>query len=52
MQAARVVDAAWRDLESGLLEELQQEGFSRDQISLRQIVYIRYYGQLEDVEVE
>ena len=52
MQAAQVVGAAWQDLERELLEDLQQEGFSRDQISLRQIVYIRYYGQLDDVEVE
>jgi N-methylhydantoinase A/oxoprolinase/acetone carboxylase beta subunit len=29
-----------------------REGFRRDQIALRQIAYIRFYGQLEDVEVE
>jgi len=28
------------------------EGFKRKQITLRQVVYIRFYGQLEDVEVE
>jgi N-methylhydantoinase A/oxoprolinase/acetone carboxylase beta subunit len=52
MRAAQVVDTAWEDLEHELLAELQQEGFGRDQISLRQIVYIRYYGQLNYVEVE
>jgi N-methylhydantoinase A/oxoprolinase/acetone carboxylase beta subunit len=34
------------------MAELEGEGFGREQISLRQIAYIRYYGQLEDVEVE
>ncbi len=52
LQAAAVVSTAWQELELELLKELLSEGFSRDQISLRQIAYIRYYGQLEDVEVE
>ncbi len=52
LQAAAVVSTAWQELEEELLKELLSEGFSRDQISLRQIAYIRYYGQLEDVEVE
>jgi N-methylhydantoinase A/oxoprolinase/acetone carboxylase beta subunit len=52
MQAAEVLTTAWEELEQELLNELLAEGFSRDQISLRQIAYIRYYGQLEDVEVE
>lgn len=52
MQAGRLIDAAWRELEQELLAELLAEGFSRDQIQLRQIAYMRYYGQLEDVEVE
>jgi N-methylhydantoinase A/oxoprolinase/acetone carboxylase beta subunit len=51
-QAGAVVTAAWERLEEELLQELLGEGFRRDQISLRQIAYIRYYGQLEDVEVE
>jgi acetone carboxylase beta subunit len=52
MQAAGIVTAAWEALEAELLEELLGEGFRREQISLRQIAYLRYYGQLEDVEVE
>jgi N-methylhydantoinase A/oxoprolinase/acetone carboxylase beta subunit len=50
--ATQTIRGAWKDLEEELLKELLGEGFSRDQISLRQIAYIRYYGQLEDVEVE
>jgi N-methylhydantoinase A/oxoprolinase/acetone carboxylase beta subunit len=52
MQAATTVTTAWEGLEKELFEELLGEGFTRDQISLRQIAYIRFYGQLEDVEVE
>ena len=48
----RPVNDAWRELEDELLRELLDEGFSRDSISVRQVAYIRYYGQLEDVEVE
>jgi N-methylhydantoinase A/oxoprolinase/acetone carboxylase beta subunit len=50
MQTAQIVSQTWQELEDELFEELPQEGFSRDQISLRQIAYIRHYGQLEDVE--
>jgi acetone carboxylase beta subunit len=50
--AASVVTTAWRALEGELLAELESEGFGRGQISLRQIAYIRFYGQLNDVEVE
>ncbi|NQY90169.1 MAG: hydantoinase/oxoprolinase family protein [Deltaproteobacteria bacterium] len=46
------VAQAWRDLEGELLEELQKEGFTRDQITLNQVAYVRYFGQLEDVEVD
>ncbi|MCC6642054.1 MAG: hydantoinase/oxoprolinase family protein [Deltaproteobacteria bacterium] len=49
--AARSVTAAWQELETELLEELLKEGFSRDQVVLEQIAYMRYFGQLRDVEV-
>ena len=52
MHAARTITDAWQQLEGELLAELLGEGFGRDQISIRQIAYMRYYGQLEDVEVE
>jgi acetone carboxylase, beta subunit len=46
------VEQAWQSLEEDLLEELQSEGFSRKQITTKRVAYIRYYGQLEDVETE
>ena len=52
MQAASVVGAAWKGLEEELFDELLAEGFARDQISVRRIAYIRFYGHLDDVEVE
>jgi len=50
-QAAQIVSGAWQELEGQLLEELLGEGFTRDQISLRQIAYMKYYGHLDDLEV-
>ncbi|MFQ5666616.1 MAG: hydantoinase/oxoprolinase family protein [Candidatus Binatia bacterium] len=52
LRAGAIIDGAWHELEAELLKELRSEGFSRDQITLRQIAYLRYYGQLDDVEVE
>ncbi len=50
-QAAQTVSAAWEELEGQLLDELLGEGFTRDQVALRQQAYIRYYGHLDDLEV-
>lgn len=50
--AGRIITSTWEALEKELLEELTQEGFSRDRITFRQIAYVRYYGHLFDVEVE
>jgi N-methylhydantoinase A/oxoprolinase/acetone carboxylase beta subunit len=52
MYTAAAITGAWEALENQLLEELTGEGFSRDQIRLKQLVYMRYYGQLDDLEVE
>jgi N-methylhydantoinase A/oxoprolinase/acetone carboxylase beta subunit len=46
------VSGAWDALEAELREELEVEGFSEDQISISRVVYMKYYGQLDDVEVE
>ena len=49
--AGQMVSAAWEELETQLLDELIAEGFTRDQISLRQIVYMKYFGHLDDLEI-
>jgi acetone carboxylase beta subunit len=46
------INAAWQGLEDDLVKELLGEGFSRDQISVERIVYMKYYGVLDDTEVE
>jgi len=52
MYTATTITGAWEALETQLLEELTAEGFSRDQIKLKRFIYMRYYGQLDDLEVE
>ena len=49
--AGQTVSAAWEELETQLLDELMAEGFTRDQITLRQIVYMKFFGHLDDLEI-
>ncbi len=46
------ISDAWQTLEAELREELEKEGFEQSQISISRVVYMKYYGQLDDVEVE
>jgi acetone carboxylase beta subunit len=46
------ITGAWKELEAELREELKVEGFDQSQISISRVVYMKYYGQLDDVEVE
>ncbi|MEZ5171314.1 MAG: hydantoinase/oxoprolinase family protein [Acidimicrobiia bacterium] len=46
------VNMAWEALEEELLAELKEEGFTPDQISTTRVVYMKYLGQLDDIEVE
>ncbi|MBT4521215.1 MAG: hydantoinase/oxoprolinase family protein [Halieaceae bacterium] len=41
----------WSTLRSELFKELVDEGFAPEQIELQPVAYVRYYGQLEDLEV-
>jgi N-methylhydantoinase A/oxoprolinase/acetone carboxylase beta subunit len=52
LQYLQPIDATWKDLEAELRQELEGEGFRQDQISISRVVYMKYYGQLDDVEVE
>jgi N-methylhydantoinase A/oxoprolinase/acetone carboxylase beta subunit len=49
---ANAITTAWDDLEKQLMDELTGEGFAPDQINLKHFIYMRYYGQLDDLEVE
>jgi N-methylhydantoinase A/oxoprolinase/acetone carboxylase beta subunit len=48
----RAVTATWDALEADLLAELAGEGFARSQISISRIAYMKFLGQLRDIEVE
>jgi N-methylhydantoinase A/oxoprolinase/acetone carboxylase beta subunit len=52
LQYVAPIAQAWSELETELREELQVEGFEQDQISISRVVYMKYYGQLDDVEVD
>ncbi|KAA0236202.1 MAG: Acetone carboxylase beta subunit [Acidimicrobiales bacterium] len=45
------LNMAWQALEDELLIELKDEGFTPDQISTTRVVYMKYLGQLDDIEV-
>ncbi len=46
------INAGWEQLEQQALKDLQEEGIAADQVKLEQIAYVRYMGQLEDLEVD
>jgi len=52
LQYVAPIEQAWAELEAELREELQVEGFEQGQISISRVVYMKYYGQLDDVEVD
>jgi len=52
LQYLQPVTAAWNELEAELREELKEEGFDPEQVSISRVVYMKYYGQLDDVEVD
>lgn len=43
---AQAVNQAWRELEQKALAELEQEGFSKDQVRFEYGIYARYIGQM------
>ncbi len=46
------VTATWKELEQELIDELKGEGFEESQISTSRVVYMKFLGQLHDIEVE
>ena len=51
LQYLAPVTQTWDALEKELVEELKGEGFEESAISISRVVYMKYYGQLDDVEV-
>jgi N-methylhydantoinase A/oxoprolinase/acetone carboxylase beta subunit len=52
LQSLQAVTATWQQLEDELMAELQGEGFAADQISTSRVAYMKFLGQLHDIEVE
>ncbi|MCZ7631397.1 MAG: hydantoinase/oxoprolinase family protein [Microthrixaceae bacterium] len=46
------VKMGWDALEEEMLTELVEEGFSADQITIKRVIYMKYLGQLDDIEVD
>jgi N-methylhydantoinase A len=49
--AGAEINCIWKDLEEIAVREMREEGYEREMIKFEQIAYIRYGGQLEDLEV-
>jgi acetone carboxylase beta subunit len=47
-----ILNMGWEELESLALKEMKEEGFDEAEIKLEQIAYVRYFNQMEEVEVE
>jgi len=46
-----ILNGGWEELEAAAVSDLGQEGFSAQDISLKQVAYLRYGQQMEDLEV-
>lgn len=46
-----LIIGVWEELEKTALAEMKEEGFTEDQITYTQVAYVRFMGQLEDLEV-
>lgn len=46
-----VLNMGWEELENLALKEMMEEGFSEKDIRLEQIAYLRYFNQMEEVEI-
>ncbi len=51
MAVAQGLNHAWEELEQKALEEMAAEGFDPASVTLQQVAFVRYGGQLDDVEV-
>lgn len=46
-----LINSGWEELEKTATAEMKEEGFQEEQISFSQVAYVRFGGQLEDLEV-
>ena len=46
-----ILNSGWEELERKAIDDLKQEGFREEDVTLRQVAYLRYGQQMEDLEV-
>ena len=46
-----ILNAGWEELEGMAINDMQQEGFREEDVDLKQVAYIRYGQQIDDLEV-
>lgn len=51
INTGETLNRIWNDLEEIALREMTEEGFKEEELKFEQIAYLRYAGQLEDLEV-
>jgi acetone carboxylase beta subunit len=51
MYMGNLINTIWTELEETAIREMAEEGYEAKQIKFEQIAYVRYTGQLEDLEV-
>lgn len=51
VQIGFLINEIWEEMEKTALGEMGEEGFQEEQITYTQVAYIRFMGQLEDLEV-
>jgi N-methylhydantoinase A len=51
MEAGEVLNRGWDELEQLAIREIEEEGWQKQDVSLQHVAYVRYGGQLEDLEV-
>jgi acetone carboxylase beta subunit len=51
INAGSALNRIWNDLEEIATREMAEEGFKREEIRFEQIAYVRYAGQLDDLEI-
>lgn len=52
VQMGFLLNMGWEEMENTALREMKDEGIPEEQVKLEQVAYVRYMGQMEDVEVE
>jgi N-methylhydantoinase A len=46
-----ILNSGWEELEEKAINDLEREGFNKEDVDLKQVAYIRYGQQIDDLEV-